>query len=95
MVNPNPRFRLGRLLLTPGASDALVRSGESPLPFLRLHASGDWGEVGDEDKRLNDRALSDGSRVLSAYVTRLGERIWVVTEADPREATTILLPSEY
>ena len=42
---------------------------------------GDWGDLDDEDKSLNDAALIDGSRILSAYVTRKGERIWVITEA--------------
>ena len=30
---------------------------------------------------LNNAALIDGSRILSAYKTRKGERIWVITEA--------------
>jgi hypothetical protein len=28
--------------------------------------AGDWGIVSEEDKRLNDEALQDGSRLLSA-----------------------------
>jgi len=44
--------------------------------------------------RANDRALREGDRLLSAYKTSTGERLWVITEAD-RSATTILLPSEY
>ena len=56
--------------------------------------AGDWGEVDEEDKRLNDAALKDGTRLLSAYVTSRGAGLWIITEAD-RSATTILLPSEY
>jgi hypothetical protein len=48
---------------------------------------------------LNDEAVMDGSRILFAYVTANGERIWVITEAKDdngkRAATTILLPEEY
>jgi hypothetical protein len=55
--------------------------------------------VCDEDRRLNDEALMNGSRLLSAYPTSLGEQLWIITEAvdggGRRAATTILLPSEY
>ena len=55
--------------------------------------------LGDEDKRANDQALVDGSRLLSAYRTLKGERIWIITEAaddqGQRAATTAILPSEY
>jgi hypothetical protein len=32
--------------------------------------------------------------VLSAYVTRAGDRLWAITEWD-RSATTLLTPDEY
>jgi hypothetical protein len=86
-------FPLGQLLMTPGVADALI--GESPMTYINRHATGDWGIVSDADKRLNDQALKDGTRLLSAYVLRDGRtKIWVITEAD-RSATTILLPDEY
>jgi hypothetical protein len=56
--------------------------------------AGDWGDVDQEDQAANDHALEDGSRLLSAYTTLKGQRIWIITEAD-RSATTILLPEEY
>ena len=43
--------------------------------------TGDWGDLDEEDQPVNDAALIDGSRILSAYVTRKGVRIWVITEA--------------
>jgi hypothetical protein len=56
--------------------------------------SGDWGDdLCDEDKDANNRALLDGSRILSAY-RALDVKVWVITEAD-RSSTLILLPSEY
>jgi hypothetical protein len=61
---------------------------------LAKHHSGDWGEVDAEDRRLNDQALMDGSRLLSAYTTLKGRKLWVITEAD-RSVTTILRPEEY
>jgi hypothetical protein len=58
------------------------------------HASGDWGEVNEEDQKLNDEALVHGDLILSAYRTLKGVRLWVVTEAD-RSSTVALLPQEY
>jgi hypothetical protein len=69
------------------------------LQLLARHVAGDWGDLSDEDKRLNDEALIDGSRLLSAYTLRSGVRVWVITEAvgddGHRAATTLLLPDEY
>ncbi len=94
-----PKFQIGQLLATPGALKALEESGQSPAFFLERHVNGDWGEVCDEDKRLNDQALVDGSRLLSAYRTLKGERLWIITEAvgddGKRSTTTILTPHEY
>ena len=93
------KFPLGQIVATPGALEALEQSGQTADFFLAKHASGDWGEVCNGDKKLNDEALVDGGRLLSAYRTLRNERIWVLTEAADEEgsrlATTILLPSEY
>ena len=93
------KFSLGRTLATPGALAALEESGQSPVFFLDQHIRGDWGDVSDEDKSLNDAALIDGSRLLSSYRTLKGQRLWIITEASNesghRAATTILLPEDY
>lgn len=90
---------LGRIFATPGALSAMEDSGQPPTDFLSRHARGDWGCVSRDDARLNDRALESGARILSAYETHLGVRLWVITEAEDdqheRGHTTILLPQEY
>jgi hypothetical protein len=91
---PTPRFPLGQVVATPGALEALQESGQTPDFFLAKHLQGDWGEVCPDDARLNDQALIDGSRLLSAYRTLRNVRIWIITEAD-RSSTCCLLPSEY
>ena len=88
------RFPLGRTVATPGAIEALVRAGETPLPYLARHVAGDWGDLDQDDKAENESALKDGLRILSAYRLADNTRIWVITEAD-RSVTTILLPDEY
>jgi hypothetical protein len=88
------QFSLGRTLITPGARDAIEEAGQLPAEFLRRHATADWGDLSSEDAKENDVALEHGFRLLSAYRTRAGVKLWVITEAD-RSATTILLPDEY
>ena len=102
-MSPNetksPLFDLGQIVATPGALEALHEAGQTADEFLSRHVVGDWGELDAEDKALNDAAVLDGSRILSAYVTRMNQRIYVITEATNevglRYYTTILLVSEY
>jgi hypothetical protein len=93
------KFTLGRLAATPGALEAMEVSGQTPDLFLARHQAGDWGEVNEEDRQLNNEALVHGDRLLSAYRTLKGVKLWVITEAvgddGHRAATTILLPDEY
>ena len=88
------RFALGQTFITPGAEEALQIAGQTATEFLRRHMSGDWGELSDEDVKENEFSLKEGLRLLSAYQTGKGQKLWIITEAD-RSATTVLLPSEY
>ena len=89
-----PRFLLGQLVATPTALSALVSLHVSPWTLVNRHVRGDWGDLDDHDWQENERALTAGTRLLSAYVLGDGTRIWIITEAD-RSATTLLLPEEY
>ena len=95
----NVKFQPGQIVATPGALEALARSGQTADFFLERHLQGDFGEVDSEDRSLNDQALLDGSRFLSAYRTLKGEKIWIISEAagddGKRASTCILLPDEY
>jgi len=100
IVNKNSRFSLGRVVATPGALEALLRNESTGRKYLDRHASGDWGDVCDEDKRANDQALEAGARVLSAYVLPDDTKLWIITDAAVdgranRQVTTLLLPDEY
>ena len=89
-----PRFRLGTVLITPGAILALVEANQSALDLLERHAYGDWGELTGEDWQANEDALQEGTRLFSAYTLTTDRRLWIITEAD-RSVTTLLLPMEY
>ena len=86
-----PGFNLGRLMITRGALHALAQP--DVLAALHRHASGDWGDVDVEDWETNERALKEGTRLLSVYHTVNGVKFYIITEWD--QSTTILLPSDY
>ena len=88
------RFSLGQIVGTPAAIEALAASGQTPAEFLSRHVQGDWGDLVEEDKRLNDEAIQEGSRILSSYHTARGVKVWVITESD-RSSTCLLLPDDY
>lgn len=98
-VPAKAKFPLGQCLATPGALEALAEASQSPSEFLVRHVQGDWGDLSSEDKQLNDEALIDGSRIMSAYRTSNNVRIWIITEAADenghRCCTTALKPEEY
>lgn len=78
-----PRVSLGQVVATPGALTALENACQSTAEFLSRHAQGDRGAVCKEDREANEEALTDGSRLLSAYRTSLCEKLW--TEAVDEE----------
>jgi hypothetical protein len=99
-ITTKAKFNFGVLLATPGASEAFERNKQMPFEFLMRHVSGDWGsDLCDEDRMLNDQALIDGGRLLSAYKLADSTKIWCITEAvgenGRRQSTTFLLPEEY
>jgi hypothetical protein len=85
-------LRLGRIVTTPSALNSL--SEDDILSGIQRHQAGDWGDLGDEDREANDRALTEGRRLLSSYSAGNGTRFWLITEAD-RSTTMILLPEDY
>jgi hypothetical protein len=84
---------LGKVVATPGAMKLLSETGEDVFFYLARHATGDWGELCEYDRRQNQIALREGYRILSSYPVG-GGKIWVITEAD-KSVTTILLPEDY
>lgn len=91
---PTPLFPTGRLLITPGAKEALDDHPATTRALLTRHVSGDWSEMSAEDQAENQFSVPRRLRVFSAYSLADETRLWIITEAD-RSTTTILLPSEY
>jgi len=91
-------FLLGRVLITPGAEEALTEAAVAAHTLVARHVAGDWGEgIEVHDRAANEAALTSGTRLLSAYRVSGKDapvKIWIITEAN-RAATTVLLAEEY
>lgn len=95
-------FETGTVVMTCGIRD-LVFSDEHAQEIvqscLERHCKGDWGDLCEDDKAMNDESLEAEKNgdwtdsLFSSYETDVG-KIYVITECD-RSATTILLPEEY
>lgn len=89
-----PRFPFGGLTIS-RCVDTLIRQDLlDPLPYVRRHICGDWGDVRAEHRRYNDAALELGGYLLSSYVISDGLDLCVFTEAD-RNLTAVFLLDEY
>jgi hypothetical protein len=82
------KFRLGRITTTPDALAELAQ--EDILLAIQRHQSGDWGDLDGADKAENQRALSQGGRLVSVYRSLLGVKFTITTEADRQTSTVDL-----
>jgi hypothetical protein len=87
-LTKQPAFGLGQIVATPAALAALKKAGQQPGEFLTRHVNRESGELSDEDRVENDYSLEHGFRLLSAYRTHAGDKLWLITESD-RSVTTI------
>jgi hypothetical protein len=84
------KFKLGQVLLTRGVNDRVAensRFAKFVTDSLKRHSKGDWGDIGEEDKKENELSLREGYRLLSSYTADGLPEIWIITEAD-RSITT-------
>lgn len=91
-VKSNLPLTLGRTVITANAKNIL--SDSDIATALSRHQSGDWGELCEEDREVNEDALENGFRIMSVYTSKNGIKFWIITEAD-RSCTTVLMPEDY
>ena len=101
-VDKSPLFETGTIRITDSIRN-LIKSRPKYATsiencFVR-HSCGDWGNISDYDKNLNNRSIIDEklgiktNRIFSQY--HIGSQtIWIITERD-RSSTTILIPDDY
>ena len=63
------------------------------LKLVMRYWQKDWGDLPDEDKKLNDQAIETGDRILAAYNTSNG-KVYIITDAG-HKVTTVLFAHEY
>lgn len=86
------KFNLGAVVITKTAL-AVLRRPDIDVALER-HRAGDWGDLCEHDRKVNEEGLLHGGRLFSAYTDSAGTRFWIITEWD-RSATTVLLPEDY
>jgi predicted transcriptional regulator len=60
---------------------------------LGRHRRGDWSEMSDEVRQLNNQNLGISTRLFSWYELKGFPEVWITTEPD-RSFTTIMFPDE-
>jgi hypothetical protein len=89
---------LGRVVASAAVAAAVPHHQITAL--LDRHASGDWGEISEDDKAANDEAASTGDgRLFSSYATTEHGTLWIITNDIRSEGegtiTTVLFPDDY
>lgn len=89
-------FSLGQTVMTSGIAHECKKSpafSAKILDCLGRYTKGDWGDLCEDDKKLNDDAVKTGDdRILAAYI--VGKKVYIITEYD-RSVTTVLFADEY
>ena len=91
------RFELGKVVVSRGVHAEMQNSflfTAWVAQSIKRHEKGDWGNLCEADKQVNERELKNGGRLLSAYEKEGCPKIFVITEAG-RNITTTLLVEEY
>lgn len=84
------------VVMTRGISDAMegnFRFFNEVMTAFNRYSNKDWGDLCEEDRAINEYALTHNERILARYDTSKGP-IYIITEWD-RSVTTILLADEY
>lgn len=87
------KFETGSIRMSRRAAAALGAGNGALGQLLSRHAKGEWGLVPEGIRMENERALRDGGPVLSAYPTRNGPMVCILTGED-RSISAVFLFSE-
>jgi hypothetical protein len=94
LAEQKTKFEVGEIIVTPTATAALEASGRTVDEIVARHRAGDWGEVSDQVREVNERGLAEQFNVQSIYATPSGERLVVVTTGDRSLTMVHLAPQQ-
>lgn len=86
----------GQLVMTRGITEKMAEDRQFAIfvtDSLKRYLRQDWGDLCEEDKLENARALAGNTRIFASY-KNADQKIYIITEAD-RSSTCILFPEEY
>lgn len=90
-------MKLGQTVMTRAVGNAVVENYlfyQFAFSSLERYKNHDWGDLPNEDKRMNDSAIKNNDdRIVARYNSEYGD-IYIITEWD-RSYTTILFTHEY
>lgn len=75
----NLKFEVGEIVITPAAAAALEASHECLDELLIRLRSGDWGDVSEQVRAVNERGLVEQFNLQGTYILANGQRLVVVT----------------
>ncbi|MCX6917637.1 MAG: hypothetical protein NT167_32150 [Verrucomicrobia bacterium] len=87
-----PIYRLGRVVITPGARARLLDS--DIVAALLRHLQKAWGKSNRRYRLPGRRAPLFGCRILTAAHAVNGTAFWIISEAD-KSITRVILPQDY
>lgn len=93
ILRTNPLFKLGEIVATPAATKLMKILNINPSQLLERHVAGDYGDISEEDRKVNENAIKEGYEIHSSFKFNT-QTIWLITASD-RRLTCILLPSDY
>lgn len=70
----NAKFSLGQVVITRNALDVL--HPEDVKTCLALHANGEWGDLGESDRRTNEIGLAQGVEIVFGLQRPIRVPLW-------------------
>jgi hypothetical protein len=96
------KFQLGKTVQTQGIAHTTQNDpvfAHNIQAIFSRYCKGDWGDLCDDDKKMNDDAVTMGNdRILASYNVPTAQadtkKVYIITEYD-RSVTTVLFADEY
>lgn len=92
-------FPAGETSVSSKASESLLNNNRHLVEFILNHTSGRWGRIAENERRVIEKAVEKGGRILSRYTIEDGTVIVVMTDVDKNHGkenkTAIMLADEF